>query len=230
MIDSPDSPFPDSLSLKGHRSQDTLLQDTSDSIRVTGIQDTSDSIRDTGDRLQDTGLSLLQDEDDIFAPPYPNPAQTLIGKVHTLKVERASIGERNTALFDTLRFWAYRQPRPKAFEIWLWLVMEQALELREHLPSLRDFPEREARDTARSVARWCWEHPATAGSSDSERQRKRAYLRAKRARQKAHNRDNEIVVWRDAHGKSWRDIAALMGLSQAGVRKAYTRKKAEKGG
>ncbi len=144
-----------------------------------------------------------------------------------LAVDSAEVGERNISLFQDLRYWAYKQPRPKDFKVLEWLVMERALELREHLPSLWDYPEREARDTAKSVAKFCWENPQTAGSVDSDRQRKRAYLRAKRARQKAHNRDNEIIAWRDSHGKSWREIAALVGMSKSGVTDAYSRKKQE---
>ena len=43
---------------------------------------------------------------------------------------------------------------------------------------------------------------------------------AKRARQKAHNRDNEIIAWR-AKAKSWREIAGPYVHVPEGVRKAY---------
>ena len=224
MIDNPQSIFPSiSLITPTPPYPPTFTnksQETSDMILVTSdLQDAH--YLDNGDMIP------LQD---TFPPTNPlTTPQNLIGKVDTRRVERASIGERNNALFDTLRFWAYRQPRPSDFWIWEWQCVELALELRDYLPSLQDFPEREARDTARSVAEWTWENPQTAGSVDGARQRKRAFLRAKKARQKAHNRDAEIVVWRDTHGKSWREIAALMGMSAEGCRKAYVRKKAERG-
>lgn len=156
-------------------------------------------------------------------------AETLIGLVHTLKVDSAGVGERNISLFEDLRRWAYQQPRGRDYAVWEWAVAEYALELREHLGNLWDFGIPETLATARSVALWTWENggAGVSHSHDSERQRKRGYLSGKRRRQRTHNRDAEIVVWRDAHGKSWREIARLMGMSQAGVRKAYSRKKAE---
>ena len=209
MLDNSNCSFPDISLLSPH----TPLSDSDKSFI------TCDSITDNCHSLSDSDIGI--------GIPDTGDASNLIGKVDTLRVDRASVGERNIALFDTLRFWAYKQPRPREYALWEWLVTERALELREHLPSLWDFPEREARDTAKSVARFTWENPQTAASVDSERQRKRAYLRAKRARQKAHNRDNEIIAWRDSHGLSWRAIGARMGVSAEGARKAYNRKKAE---
>ena len=173
---------------------------------------------------QDTGTAAYIYTEQWTGDRDKESPPTLIGKVDT-----AAVGQRNIALFDSLRFWAYHQPRPADFRTWEWLILERVLELREHLPSLWDFPKREARDTGRSVARWTWENRATAGAVDSERQRKRAYLRAKRARQKAHNRDNEIIHWRDIKRESWRAIGARMAMSPEGVRKAYRRKKGEDG-
>ena len=210
MVTNSDCVFPDI----------SFLSPISDSLLVTSDSDrllvTSDSHSYT---LTDTGIQDAQD------------ATTLIGKVHTLKVDRASIGERNISLFDDLRRWAYQQPRGRDYRVWEWTVSEYALELREHLGNLWDFGIPETLATGKSVALWTWENggAGVSHSHDSEGQRKRAYLRAKRARQRAHNRDAEIVVWRDAHGESWREIAALMGMSQAGVRKAYARKTAELG-
>ena len=216
MIDNPSSYFPDTSILIPP--YPPICDSITSDCHSTTDKRLSDSLSDTG--IWDTGDSH----------------STLIGKVDTLParvrrlaVEAAGIGERNISLFNDLRHWAYGQKRPDDYRLWEWQVSERALELREHLESLWDFPEREAWDTAKSVARFTWENPQTAASVDSERQRKRAYLRAKRARQKAHNRDAEIVVWRDAHGKSWRQLAALMGMSQEGARKAYNRKVAERG-
>ena len=185
---------------------------------------------------------LYLPDESIISPPTPpyvvddavegyegdgDTASNLIDKKHTRRLEEAAIGERNQALFDALRFWAYKQPRPKDARLWEWQCIEQALEFREYLPSLQDFPEREARDTAKSVARFCLEHPQTASSVDSERQQKRGFLSGKRRRQRTHNRDTEIVIWRDSHGKSWGEIGQLMGMTRMGAQKAYARKKGE---
>ena len=174
-----------------------------------------------------TNIYQVQDEDigGVGSGRGSDYNHSLIGKVDALT---AGIGQRNTALFNDLRAWAYLQPRGQNYKVWEWTVFEQALELREHLGSLWDFPVSEAMATARSVAKWTWAHPGVVSHShDSERQRLRAYLRAQRARQRSHNRDAEIVVWRDQGKKSWREIAKLMSMSPEGVRKAYTRKKQE---
>ena len=147
---------------------------------------------------------------------------SLIGKVDT-----SEVGNRNFSLFHALRFWAYKQVRPDDYRVWLWTVEEMSLELREHLPNLRDFPAREARDIAKSVAKFCWKNQVHAGTPNSSVQRARAYKRAYRVSQKNHFRDMEIIAWRDNHKESWRVIGKKMNMSHEGASKAYDNKKAE---
>ena len=201
MLDNSDCMFPD-ISLLSPICDSLIDKSDCDSHSHIGI---------------DTGIQDAQD------------ASNLIGSVDTLKVDSASIGERNISLFEDLRRWAYQQPRGRDYRVWEWQVSEYALELREHLGNLWDFGIPETLATARSVALWTWENggAGVSHSHDSERQRKRGYLSGKRRRQRTHNRDAEIVVWRDAHGKSWREIASLMGMTPEGARKAYARKTAE---
>ena len=71
-------------------------------------------------------------------------------------------GNRNAGLFDELRAWAYRQPKAGAYPQWLRRCVDRALAMRRTMPDLQGFPEREAIDTAQSVAAWTWERP-TAG-------------------------------------------------------------------
>ena len=109
-------------------------------------------------------------------------------------------------------------------------MTERALELREHLASLWDFPSRQAVHLAKCVAQWTWEHNGAGISHAPEIQRLRGYRSGNRRRQRAHNRDNEIIAWRDSHGKSWREIAKLMNMTAEGARKAYARKVKEQEG
>ena len=215
MIDNPITPFPLTSiltppmpPLSSDKSQDSV---TSDSF-ITHIQDTY-----SPHNPPITPLNLIGS-----SHPY---APNLIGKVDTHRVDSASIGERNISLFEDLRKWAYQQPQGQDYRVWEWTVAEHAAELREHLPSLWDFGIPEALATAKSVAQWTWEHTGAgvSHSHDTERQRKRGYLSGKRRRQRAHNRDTEIVVWR-GKGKSWREISELMKMPESTIRSAYSRK------
>jgi hypothetical protein len=70
-------------------------------------------------------------------------------------IEHDALG-RNCSLFESLRRWAYRHAdRAESFEQWQWQCERTAQALNTFGDPL---PTSEVRNTARSVARWTWQH------------------------------------------------------------------------
>ena len=87
-----------------------------------------------------------------------------------VELERALPGNRNCALFEALRQWAYRQDQGGDRELWLARCDDQAQAMRQTITNLRGFSEAEAAKTARSVGGWTWdnsEHSAGLDPGDS---------------------------------------------------------------
>ena len=64
---------------------------------------------------------------------------------------------RNCAMFDTVRFWAYkaiREHRGSTFDIWLGKVLEQCQNANGAF--IEPLPYSEVKATAKSIARYCW--------------------------------------------------------------------------
>lgn len=75
-----------------------------------------------------------------------------------LKLEpRTAVGEgRNVTLFDSLRFWAYRERlKHNNFDTWLQVCLRHAQTLNNFQSPL---PYSEIVSTAKSVAKWTWKH------------------------------------------------------------------------
>ena len=132
-------------------------------------------------------------------------------------------GNRNCWLFDELRFWGYAQPKGSDFLEWLRRCEDRALAIRRLMADLADFPEREALDTARSVARFCWDNP-TAGHQPDYRakQSSRGLLSGITRRRATKPRDAQIVELQEA-GWSQRKIARELGIGQASVGRSVKR-------
>ena len=126
-------------------------------------------------------------------------------------------GNRNAGLFDELRAWAYRQPKAGAYPQWLRRCVDRALAMRRTMPDLQGFPEREAIDTAQSVAAWTWERP-TAGYDPhyKSKQSSRGLQSGIKRRQAIQHRDARIVALHE-EGYSQHAIAQKLGLSQPTV-------------
>ena len=72
-------------------------------------------------------------------------------------LETVRPGARNVALFDSVRFWAYSQPKGRDVAEWVYSVEAYALEANGRFPE--PLTEREALDTGYSVASWVWSAP-----------------------------------------------------------------------
>ena len=86
------------------------------------------------------------------------------------KIEVSGLG-RNCAMFDTVRYWAYKAIRAHlavGFEKWHLEVLEQAKNANGAF--LEPLPYSEVKATAKSVARWVWRNHAEAHAKFIERQ------------------------------------------------------------
>ena len=78
---------------------------------------------------------------------------------------------RNCAMFDTVRFWAYKAIRANlsgGFDMWHTKVLEQAKNANDAF--IQPLPYSEVKATAKSVARWVWRNHAVAHAKFIERQ------------------------------------------------------------
>jgi hypothetical protein len=78
---------------------------------------------------------------------------------------------RNCAMFDTVRFWAYKAIRAHlsgSFDRWHTEVLEQAKNANDAF--IQPLPYSEVKATAKSVARWVWRNHAVAHAKFIERQ------------------------------------------------------------
>ena len=138
-------------------------------------------------------------------------------------LERVQRGRRNIALFDAVRFWAYRAARGYAsYDEWL-----RAVEIRT-LAENRRFPEplthRHALSTGYSIAVWTWTtYRSGYGRGWTMEQRRRGgENKARRLRYDNRDRDVRIVhLWEK--GQSMRQIGRSVGLSYEAVRKIIRR-------
>ena len=132
-------------------------------------------------------------------------------------LERVQKGRRNIALFDAVRFWAYRAARGYAsYDDWL-----RAVEIRT-LAENRRFPEplseRHALSTGYSIAVWTWTtYRSGYGRGWTMEQRRRGgENKARRVRYDNRERDVRIIHLWEA-GQSERQISATVGLSKTAV-------------
>ena len=132
-------------------------------------------------------------------------------------LERVQKGRRNIALFDAVRFWAYRVARSyTSYDDWL-----RAVEIRT-LAENRRFPEplteRHALTTGYSIAVWTWTtYRSGYGRGWTMEQRRRGgENKARRVRYDNRERDVRIIHLWEA-GQSVRQVSATVGLSKSAV-------------
>ena len=127
-------------------------------------------------------------------------------------LERVRKGRRNIALFDAVRFWAYRAHKTD-YAAWLRAVEARTLIENRRFPE--PLTERHAKTTAYSIAIWTW---TTYRQGFTAEQRWRGGI--SRGRQRRHdNRQRDVeIVQRWESGESLRLIARAVGLTEGGVR------------
>ncbi len=135
-------------------------------------------------------------------------------------------GRRNNWLFDALRSRAYQQDKGE-YEAGCYAeVSEKSLELADSLQDLDDDPN--VARTAKSVARYCWEHPAFGRKGHAydhcpERQRNRAYIGIKKKMQALLERNVLISKLHFKDGWTQRAISTHLELSTRQVRRVLAR-------
>ena len=90
--------------------------------------------------------------------------------------EASGLG-RNCAMFDTVRFWAYkaiRAHRGSIYTTWLDTVVKHCLSVNEAF--LEPLPYSEVKATAKSIATYCWKKDAYCYQEFIDRQSKKGYL------------------------------------------------------
>lgn len=84
---------------------------------------------------------------------------------------------RNCAMFDTVRFWAYkaiRAHRGSTFDLWLGKVLEKCLDANSEF--IQPLPYSEIKATAKSIARYCWKKDAYCYQEFIDRQSRKGKL------------------------------------------------------
>lgn len=130
-----------------------------------------------------------------------------------------AIGARNTSLFDSVRWWAYRQRRGDDPSAWNDRVLLEALNRNQLFATPLD--RAEVQCTAYSISTWTWAgNGAVDHSAPLQALRGIMSGRARRARKK--DRDAQVV---DDYftGLSIAQIAREQGFSEDGVRKVIKR-------
>ena len=133
-------------------------------------------------------------------------------------------GDRNRALFDTVRFWAYAQDRGDDLDSWHARILEYATAQNQRFPDPLHVDEHgrdEVRRIAWNVASWTWSGGGPFDHSPPAQSRRGVASGRARRREKA-DRDRAILADHLA-GLSLRAIAKRYGLSHTAVRKVLLR-------
>ncbi len=121
------------------------------------------------------------------------------------------IGERNISLFNAVRAWAYKEPRPATIGDWVRMVQAKAVTLASKIPDRTGFDSDEVAQVAYSIATYTWGYVASA--PDPEKQRQRGIRSGKQRRRKTWFRDKKILRLHK-QGISYSSIAAEVGVSR----------------
>ena len=119
---------------------------------------------------------------------------------------------RNCAMFDTVRFWAYkaiRAHRGSTFDVWLGKVLEQCQNANSAF--IEPLPYSEVKATAKSIARYCWKKDGYHYQEFIDRQSRKGAMGGKKSKRLPVNGS-------EASTKPWES----MGISRATF---YRRKK-----
>lgn len=139
---------------------------------------------------------------------------------------RESVGlGRNVSLFDDLRTWSYRAVRenwrPGGFNAWQSAVLTKAESLNQFSEPL---PYSEIKATAKSVAKWVWQHFTPAGFQDFVERTHRPEIQSQRANKSAQVRtakaEEKAVQAREMKNKGIDNMTIAKELS-CGVSSVY---------
>ena len=131
-------------------------------------------------------------------------------------LERVQKGRRNIALFDAVRFWAYRARKTRYAE---WLRAVEGRTLAENRRFSEPLTDRHAKSTAYSIAVWTWTtYRGGYGRGFTMEQRSRGGMTHGRQR-RYDNRERDVeIIRRWEAGQSLRLIAKAVGITEGGVR------------
>ena len=180
------------------------------------IQAHHDGGRFPADLFEAAGVELPT----LYAPRERGPAVTAPGAVVLPMLEVIGENEgRNVALFEVVRFWAYRQERGDDPERWADRVREYATAQNQRFPV--PLPADEIRRIAWNVASWTWSGGGARDHSPAA-QRRRGVKSGQARREEKADRDRAIL--RDhLDGYSQRAIAKRHGVSRNAVRNVLRR-------
>ena len=151
-------------------------------------------------------------------PPCPAPPHTpTIGKPDTFG--GAWTGSPNPALFEMLRHWAYKQPRPATQEEWRQTIVTKGLEMAAAMPDRSGINDQAVIGMAGRIASWTWKYrrpanPFSTTDSEVQKERNRRSIASRRARVAERN---ERVLELHAKGWSVRSIASTMQIGKSTV-------------
>ena len=165
--------------------------------------------------------------EDLLLPPIPesvSAAATDNATTREIDLNKVWPSERNNALFDVVRFWAYAQSRGADIDQWYARVQAFALDANDAFPI--PLSEDEVWTLSFSISTWTWEHRNYAGGRrydhSSELQRLRAYKRAWSVWRKNLPRNLKIRELAQ-RGVPQREIGRRLGLSHSQVSRVLAR-------
>ena len=160
----------------------------------------------------------------LYAPRERGPAVTAPGAVVLPMLEVVQEGDRNDALFDTVRYWAYTQERGDDLERWADRVRAYATAHNRRFPDPLTVDEHgrdEVRRIAWNVASWTWSGGGPFDHSPAAQRRAQEFQARSRRRE---NADRDLAILQDhVDGYSQRAIAKRHGVSRRAVRNVLER-------
>lgn len=159
-------------------------------------------------------LADLRDATRIASPPTRSTPGETIGK-------RDTIGSPNPLLFDLLRLWAYRQPRPSTQEAWRQIIEDKGLEMAVDMPDRSGIDDKAVAGMAYRIAIFTWEHRSSSpfATTDSDVQKERNAQSIASRQKKVALRNSRILALRD-QGLSYRAIADAISEEMEDVSKS----------
>ena len=131
---------------------------------------------------------------------------------------------RNCAMFDTVRFWAYKAIRAYlsgGFDKWHSEVIEQAKNANDAF--IQPLPYSEVKATAKSIARWVWRNHAVAHAKFIERQAMKGRMgdssHGGKARSAQYSDMRQEALKLHVMGKSIKEISEYLSVHRNSVSK-----------
>lgn len=131
---------------------------------------------------------------------------------------------RNCAMFDTVRYWAYKAIRAHlstGFDRWYSEVLNQAKNANDAF--IQPLPYSEVKATAKSIARWVWRNHAEAHAKFIERQAMKGRMgdssHGGKARSAQYSNTRQEALKMHVMGKSIKEISEYLGVHRNSVSK-----------